>query len=290
TGALAETRLAMRSPADFTDTDSRREFAISKDGTRVPMTILMRQGVKLDGRTPLLLYGYGGYGISQVPDFQAIRRLWLEQGGIWVIANIRGGGEYGDQWHKDGMLTKKQNDYDDFAACARWLIDHHYTSTDRLACYGRSNGGQLMGVMITQQPGLFRAVVSDVGIYDVVRGELSPNGLFNTTEYGTVKDSAQFRAIAAYSPYQHVTDGVTYPSVLLMTGANDPRVAPYHSFKFAARLQASGTRNPVLLRTSLSTGHIGVPLAARNDKYADLFGFLFDQLGVPYRPVTPPKP
>ena len=207
-----------------------------------------------------------------------------------MVANIRGGGEYGDAWHLNGMLTKKQNGYDDFAAVAGMLIARHYTSAGRLACYGRSNGGQLMGVMITQQPKLFRAVVSDVGVYDVLREEQTPNGLFNTTEFGTVKDSLQFRAMFAYSPLQNVRDGVTYPSVLLMTGANDPRVAPANSFKFAARLQASGTGRPVLLRTSLDTGHVGVPLAARNEKYADMFGFLFDQLGVPYTRTARPRP
>jgi prolyl oligopeptidase len=290
TGTLESTPLVMRSPADFSDIDAHREFAVSKDGTKVPMTILMRRGVQVDGKAPVLLYGYGGYQISEVPDFRPIRRLWLEQGGIWVIANIRGGGEFGDGWHRDGMLLKKQNDYDDFAACAKWLIDHHYTTPDRLACNGASNGGLLMGVMITQQPKTFRAVVSDVGVYDMLRSELSPNGLFNTTEYGTVRDSAQYRALAGYSPLHNVKNRVTYPSILLMTGINDPRVEPYNSFKFAAALQATGTSRPVLLRTSMSTGHIGVPLDARNEKYADMFSFLFDQLGVPYHPVTRPAP
>jgi len=290
TGKLEPTALVMRSAADFSDIDSRREFAVSKDGTRVPMTILMRRGVKVDGKAPVLLYGYGGYQISMVPDFRPIRRLWLEQGGIWVVANIRGGGEYGDAWHRDGMLLKKQNDYDDFAACAKWLIDHRYTTAEKLACNGASNGGLLMGVMITQQPKTFRAVVSDVGVYDMLRSELSPNGLFNTTEYGSVRDSAQYRALRGYSPLQNVRNGVTYPSILLMTGINDPRVEPYNSFKFAAALQASGTPRPVLLRTSMSTGHIGVPLDARNEKYADMFSFLFDQLGVPYHPVTRAAP
>ena len=287
TGRLAPTALALRSPADFSDVEVKREFAVSKDGTRVPMSILMRKGTVLDGHAPVLLYGYGGYGISMKPGFAARRKLWLEQGGIWVVANLRGGREYGDAWHEAGKLTRKQNVFDDFAACARALVDRHYTSTARLAIMGGSNGGLLMGAELTQHPELFHAVVSEVGVFDMLRVELSPNGLFNTTEYGTVKDPAQFRALRAYSPYHNVHDGTAYPATLLLTGVNDPRVEPSNSFKFAARLQASGTREPVLLRTSMTTGHIGTPLNARNEQYADIYAFLFSQLGMTYRPTAP---
>ena len=283
-GALVPTALALKSPADFSDVVVKREFAVSRDGTKVPISILMRKGTSLDGKAPLLLYGYGGYGISMKPDFRAFRKLWLEQGGIYAVANIRGGREYGDAWHEAGKLTKKQNVFDDFAACAQALIDRRYTSSEHLAIMGGSNGGLLMGAELTQHPDLYHVVVSQVGVYDMLRSELSPNGFFNTTEYGTVRDTAQFRALLGYSPYHNVHEGTQYPAILMLTGVNDPRVAPSNSFKFAARLQASGTSRPVLLRTSMTTGHIGTPLNARNEEYADIYSFIFSQLDVTYRP------
>ena len=289
-GELRSTALVMKSPADYSDVEVRREFAISKDGTRVPISILTKKGTVLDGKAPLLLYGYGGYGISMRPGFRASRMLWIEQGGIYAVAHIRGGREYGDAWHRAGMLTRKQNVFDDFASCAQALVDRHYTSTARLAIKGGSNGGLLMGAELTQHPELFGVVISEVGVYDMMRVETTSNGLFNTTEYGSVKDSAQFHALLAYSPYHNVHDGTQYPPVLLLTGANDPRVEPYNSFKFAARLQASGTTRPVLLRTSMTTGHIGTPLNAQNEEDADIFSFIFSQLGLRYRPVPVPVP
>ena len=292
-GRLAPTALAMKSPAEFSDIQVLREFGISKDGTRVPMTILIPRGTRLDGTAPTLLTGYGGYGLSERPGFSAVRRLLLDQGGVLAIANTRGGGEFGDAWHLAGNLTHKQNVFDDFAACAKHLIERHYTSPGRLAIQGGSNGGLLMGAMITQHPEMFRAVVSGVGIYDMLRVELSPNGLFNTTEFGTVKDPAQFAALYAYSPYHHVVDGTRYPAVLLTTGANDPRVDPMQSRKMTARLQpASASGLPILLRTSSSTGHgIGTPLSERNALAADVDAFLLDQLGIRFRhPVKRPAP
>jgi prolyl oligopeptidase len=282
-GALRPTALTLKSQADFSDIEVRREFAVSRDGTRVPISVLMRKGTALDGRAPLLLYGYGGFGISEKPDFSARRKLWLEQGGIYAVANIRGGREYGDAWHEAGKLTRKQNVFDDFAACAQALIDKRYTTRERLAIMGGSNGGLLMGAQLTQHPDLYHVVVSQVGVYDMLRSELSPNGLFNTTEFGSVRDSSQFRALLGYSPYHNVHDGTQYPAILMLTGVNDPRVAPSNSFKFAARLQASGTLRPVLLRTSMTTGHIGAPLNARNEEYADIYSFIFSQLELPYR-------
>jgi len=236
THALKPTALVLQSPADYSDIEVHREFATSKDGTKVPINILMKKGTKLDGTAPALLYGYGGYGLSQRPNFSATRKLWLEQGGIYAVANIRGGGEYGDAWHLAGNLTKKQNVFDDFSACAQYLIDHHYTSVEHLACQGGSNGGLLMGAMLTQHPEQFRAIVSSVGIYDMLRVELTPNGNFNITEFGTVTDSAQFRALYAYSPYHHVRDDQQYPGVMFLTGANDPRVDPANSRKMTVRL------------------------------------------------------
>ena len=289
-GRLSPTALALKSPADFSDVEVRREFATSRDGTRVPISILMKKGTALDGRSPLLLYGYGGYGISQRPNFQARRKLWIEQGGVYAVAHIRGGREFGDAWHEAGKLTRKQNVFDDFAAAAQRLDELDYTSTDRLAIMGGSNGGLLMGAELTQRPELFRVVISEVGVYDMLRVELSPNGLFNTTEYGSVRDTAQFRALRAYSPYHNVRNGVQYPATLLLTGVNDPRVLPSNSFKFAARLQASGSTRPILLRTSMTSGHVGTPLNERNEEYADIFAFLFAQLGLTYHGRTATVP
>jgi prolyl oligopeptidase len=198
------------------------------------------------------------------------------------VANLRGGGEYGEEWHKAGNLTRKQNVFDDFAACAKYLIDKKYTSPAKLAIEGGSNGGLLMGAALTQHPDMFRAVVSYVGVYDMLRSELSPNGAFNVMEFGTVKDPAQFKALYAYSPYHNVKDGTAYPAVLFITGDNDGRVDPMQSRKMTARLQAAtGSGLPVLLRTSSDTGHgIGTGLSARINEEADVFAFLFDQLKV----------
>jgi prolyl oligopeptidase len=278
----AKTALVNTSPVSFSDIEVSREFAPSTDGTKVPLNIVRRRGTKLDSNNPTLLYGYGGYGISMSPNFDFTRRAWFDRGGVYVVANIRGGGEFGEEWHKAGNLTKKQNVFDDFAASAEYLIKQKWTSPEKLAILGGSNGGLLMGAMITQHPDLFHAVVSAVGIYDMLRVELAPNGAFNVTEFGTVKDPDQFKALFAYSPYHHVVDGTKYPSILMMTGANDGRVAPYHSRKMIARLdQANKSSNPVLLRTSSSAGHgIGTALSERIKQLADQYAFLFAQLGM----------
>ncbi|MGE5208685.1 MAG: prolyl oligopeptidase family serine peptidase [Alphaproteobacteria bacterium] len=278
----AKTALRTTSPVSFADIEVTREFATSKDGTRIPLNILCRKGTKRDGQNPTLLYSYGGYGISMTPNFDFTRRLWFDRGGVYVVANIRGGGEFGEEWHKAGNLTKKQNVFDDFAAVAEYLIKEKYTRPEKLAIQGASNGGLLMGAMITQHPDLFRAVVSSVGIYDMLRVELAPNGAFNVTEFGTVKNAEQFKALYAYSPYHHVVDGTRYPAVLMMTGANDGRVAPYHSRKMTARLLAANkSQNPVLLRTSTSAGHgVGTALSERIKQSADIYAFLFAQLGM----------
>jgi prolyl oligopeptidase len=200
---------------------------------------------------------------------------------MYAIPNLRGGGEYGEDWHKDGMLQKKQNVFDDYIACAEHLIARKYTNPSRLAAEGGSNGGLLMGAAMTQRPELFRCVVSHVGIYDMLRVELSPNGAFNITEFGTVKNPAHFKALHAYSPYHRVREGVNYPPVLFMTGANDPRVDPMQSRKMTALLQSVGA--PALLRTSSNTGHgAGTPLSARIEQTVDALAFLSSNLGVPY--------
>lgn len=278
---VRKTALFQTSKADFSDTEVLRETCTSKDGTKVPINVLRRKGTKLDGQNPTLLYGYGGYGVSLTPRFQPRHRPWLEAGGVMVIANLRGGGELGDAWHEAGMLTRKQNVFDDFYACAQHLVKTGYTRPEKLAIMGGSNGGLLMGAAMVQHPEMYRAVVSHVGIYDMLRVETTPNGAFNVTEFGTVKDKAQFEALFAYSPYHHVQDGVAYPAVLFMTGANDPRVDPYNSRKMTARLQAANPKNLVLLRTSGDTGHgMGTPLSAQIEEEVDQDSFLFEQLGM----------
>lgn len=283
-GTLKKTALAETSPADFSDIEVVREEAVSKDGTRVPMSILRKKGVKLDGNNPLLLTGYGGYGISMGPYFEPMQRLWFDAGGVHVTAHIRGGGEYGEEWHLAGNLTKKQNVFDDFAACARRLIELGYTRPEKLAVEGGSNGGLLMGAFLTQNPALARAAVAHVGVFDMVRSELEPNGEFNVTEFGSVKDLAQFQAIYAYSPYHRVVDGTKYPAVFLLAGATDGRVDASNSRKMAARLQAAtGSTNPVLLRLSEDSGHgMGTALSETLEQQADVYAFLFDQLGIPF--------
>ena len=275
-----KTALVNTSPVSFADIEVTREFAASKADIEVPLNIIRRKGTKTDGNNPTLLYGYGGYGISMTPNFDFTRRLWFDRGGVYVVANIRGGGEFGEDWHKAGNLTKKQNVFDDFAAAAEYLIKQKWTRAQKLALQGGSNGGLLMGAMITQHPDLMRAVVSAVGIYDMLRVELAPNGAFNVTEFGTVKDPKQFKALYAYSPYHHVVDDTKYPSILMMTGANDGRVAPYHSRKMVARLdEANKSSNPILLRTSSSAGHgLGTALSERIKQLSDQYSFLFAQL------------
>jgi prolyl oligopeptidase len=286
-GAVGKTALVDTAPVDFSDIEVVREFAVSKDGTRVPINILMRKGTHLDGNNPTLLYAYGGYGHCMRPQFNFTQRLWFDRGGIHVVANIRGGGEFGEDWHLNGNLTKKQNVFDDFAACARHLIDRGYTRPARLAVEGRSNGGLLMGAFLTQHPDLARAVVAHVGIYDMLRVELDPNGVCNIPEFGTVKDPAQFHALHAYSPYHRVVDGTRYPAVLLLAGEHDGRVNPANSRKMTARLQvANSSDNPILVRLSSDSGHgMGTALAERIAQLADVLAFLFEQLGMTGHPA-----
>jgi prolyl oligopeptidase len=274
------TALSSPAPVSFADIEVTRDFAVSKDGTKVPLNILRKKGTPLNGNNPTILYGYGGYGINEVPRVKIGLRAWFDRGGVYVDTNLRGGGEFGEEWHKAGNLTKKQNVFDDFAACADFLIQHKYTSSSKLGTLGGSNGGLLMGAMITQHPTLMKAVVSEVGIYDSLRSELEPNGLFNTTEFGTVKNPEQFKALAAYSPYHHIKEGQKYPAILLTTGLNDGRVAAHNSFKFAARLQAEAAPgNPILLRVS-SFGHgIGSSLDERITDFTNLLSFFAYELG-----------
>jgi prolyl oligopeptidase len=285
TGSTQETKLADMASYGFDDAEVIREFATSKDGTKVPVNVIRRKGAVLDGSNPTILYGYGGYGVSLRPGFLGVRaRLWLDGGGIYAIANIRGGGEFGERWHRAGNLTRKQNVFDDFAAAAQQLIDRNYASSAKLALFGASNGGLLMGATLTQHPGLARAVVARVGIYDMLRVELAPNGAFNVTEFGTVKDPEQFKALYAYSPYHHVQAGVRYPAVLLTAGENDGRVDPMQSRKFAAALQAAtAAERPILLRINASGHGMGSSRDERLDEDADILTFLYDELGMSWR-------
>ena len=286
-GCSVRTAMSSTSPVDMSDIEVLREFAVSKDGSRVPVNILRRKGTPLDGNNPTLLQGYGGYGHCMRPRFDPTLRLWFDRGGIYVMANLRGGGEYGTEWHLNGNLTRKQNVFDDFAACARHLIERGYTCPAKLAVEGRSNGGLLMGAFLTQHPELARAVVAHVGIYDMLRFELEPNGAFNVTEFGTVEEPAQFRAMHAYSPYHQVRDGTSYPAVFLLTGENDGRVSPANSRKMAARLQhANASANPILVQFSSAAGHgMGTALTERIAENADVLAFLFNELGMTQPPA-----
>lgn len=283
TRGILETVFDVEPAADYSGIVSYRLEATSKDGTRVPVTVLAMKGVKPDGRRPAILYGYGGYGITVAPRFVGPNLAWLERGGVYAVANIRGGGEYGEGWHADGMLGKKQNDFDDFYAAAQALIAHHWTDRAHLGILGGSNGGLLMGAALTQHPAEYRAVVSEVGIYDMLRSERSPNGRYNVSEYGTVRQAADFKWLYAYSPLQHVRKGTAYPAVLLITGVNDPRVAPWQSRKFAAALQAATTsQRPILLLTRMNEGHgVTASFSQRVGNTAAALGFFAQELGLP---------
>lgn len=266
-------------PKPWSDVTVVREFARSRDGTRIPVTVLQLRGVKTRG---MLLTGYGGYRISVTPHFEPEVRVLLEQGIAYAVANLRGGAEFGEEWHRQGSLTNKQNVFDDFIAVAGYLVDRGYAPRGKLAITGTSNGGLLMGAVLTQRPALAQAVVSRVGVYDSLRNELDANGVFNIPEFGTVADERQFRALLAYSPYHNVREA-RYPPVLMLTGANDSRVNPMHSRKMLARLQAANrTRAQLLLRTSSGTGHgAGTPLAAQIEELTDAYAFIMDSLGIP---------
>jgi prolyl oligopeptidase len=280
-----KTAMASPPPCDFSDAVVTRAFATSKDGTQIPVNVMHRKDLKLDGSNPTILYGYGAYGICIRPNFDMTQRIWLDQGGVYVVANLRGGGEFGDDWHRQGNLTKKQTVFDDFIAAAEYLISAGYTTPEKLVIEGGSNGGLLVGAALTQRPDLYRAVLAYVGIYDMLRVELDPNGQFNITEFGTVTDAEQFRALYAYSPYHNVRDGAAYPAVMLIAGDHDHRVNPMQSRKMAARLQAGTSATlPVLLRTSSTAGHgMGTSRDEQIATDADAFTFVFSVLEMDYQ-------
>ncbi|TWU09609.1 Prolyl endopeptidase [Symmachiella macrocystis] len=273
-------RLAV--PVDSDNFQLEQVFITSKDGTRVPMFLLYGKGTKLDGKNPTLLYGYGGFNVSLTPSFSARAVSWVEQGGVYAVANLRGGGELGEQWHEAGMLENKQNVFDDFYAAARWLIDRGYTNPDRLAIAGGSNGGLLVGAAMTQHPELFRAVVCSYPLLDMLRYHQFLVARFWVPEYGSSEDLEQFEVLRAYSPYHNVKPGTKYPALMLITGDSDTRVDPLHARKMAALMQASSTDDrPMLLHYDTKAGHSrGRPVSTQIEDLAYELGFLFDQLGV----------
>ncbi len=290
TGTTVETDLVRTRGFDFSDCTVTREFATASDGTRIPVSIISRNDVKRDGTAPLLVWGYGGYGALEAPvNLQPATRIWLDAGGVFALAHIRGGGDYGPKWHKAGYLTHKQTVFDDFTTTVRHLVDAQWGAPDRVALRGVSNGGLLMGAMIVQHPELARAVLSEVGVYDTLREEDFPNGAFNVTEFGTVKDPEQFRALYTYSPYHHVEKDKAYPAVFLTADADDTRVNPMQSRKMAAALQwaTSGT-GVILLHTTAGVGHgVNIPVDAGIATKAAAYAFLFRELRMTV--VTPPR-
>jgi prolyl oligopeptidase len=260
----------------------KQVFYPSRDGTKVPMFVVHRKGLALDGKRPTLLYGYGGFNVNMTPSFSASRLYWLEKGGVYALANLRGGGEYGEAWHQAGMLEKKQNVFDDFTAAAGWLVDNGYTSRDRLAIQGGSNGGLLVGAALTQHPEAFGAVICQVPVADMLRYHLFTVGRFWIPEYGSADDPKQFPFLYKYSPYHNVRQGTAYPPTLVTTADTDDRVAPGLAKKFAARLQAAtGGEAPILIRVETKAGHGGgKPISKQLDEIADIDEFLFRSLKV----------
>jgi len=282
--ATGESKLFRQPKVDFSPDDYLTEqvFYNSNDGTRVPMFITRRKDLELNGENPTYLYAYGGFDISQTPTFSAARLVWLELGGVYAVANLRGGGEYGREWHEAGMLNKKQNVFNDFLAAAEWLIEKKYTSSKRLAISGRSNGGLLVGAAMTQRPDLFGAALPGVGVMDMLRFHKFTIGWAWVSEYGSSDNAEQFPALAAYSPLHNIKPDTKYPATLITTADHDDRVVPGHSFKFAATLQAAQAGPaPILIRIETSAGHgAGTPTTKLIEENADSYAFLVKTLGV----------
>ncbi len=265
------------------DFESKQVFYTSRDGTKVPMIISYKKGTRLDGSNPTILYGYGGFNISLTPRFSITRAVWMELGGIYAVANLRGGGEYGTKWHDAGTQMNKQNVFDDFIAAGEYLIANHYTSKQKLAIMGGSNGGLLVGATMTQRPDLMQVALPAVGVLDMLRYHTFTAGAGWAYDYGTSEQSKEmFEYLLAYSPVHNVKQGVDYPATLITTGDHDDRVVPAHSFKFAAQLQAKGSKkNPLLIRIETDAGHgAGTPVSKTIDQYADIFAFTLWNLGV----------
>jgi len=262
--------------------ETKQVFYESKDKTKIPMFIVYKKGLKLNGENPVFLYGYGGFNISLTPNFSVSRLVFLENGGVYCMPNLRGGGEYGEKWHEAGTKLNKQNVFDDFIAAAEYLIHEKYTTSEKLAISGGSNGGLLIGACMTQRPELFKVCLPAVGVMDMLRYHKFTVGWGWASDYGTSDDSTQFRNLLSYSPLHNIKDSVCYPATLITTGDHDDRVVPAHSFKFAATLQAKqGCNNPVLIRIETKAGHgAGKPTAKIIDEAADMYSFLFYNLGI----------
>ncbi len=260
----------------------KQVFYPSKDGTKIPMFIVAKKGIKLDGTNPTLLYGYGGFNISMTPGFSVSRLVWLEMGGVYAVANLRGGGEYGEKWHMAGTKANKQNVFDDFISAAEWLIANKYTSSRKLAIQGGSNGGLLVGAVLNQRPDLFGAALPAVGVMDMLRFHKFTIGWAWTSDYGSPDDAQDFKALYAYSPLHNIKKGTRYPAVLITTADHDDRVVPAHSFKYAATLQAAQAGDaPVLIRIETDAGHgAGKPTSKIIEEVADTYAFLMQNLGM----------
>jgi prolyl oligopeptidase len=285
TGNLIETKLLPRHGADFSAYDEVRLLATARDGVKIPVSMIYPKGTMLSHDHPVLLTGYGAYGITMRPYFQATRLAWLERGGIFATCHVRGGGEYGEAWHEGGRKATKNNTIDDFIACAEFLIERGFTRPDRLAAMGGSAGGITVGNALVRRPALFAAVVGRVGVFDMLRMETTPNGQPNIEEFGSTATPEGFKWLYETSAFHNVREITAYPGVLLTTGANDPRVEPWNALKFAARLQDATTspaeKKPVLLRVDYGAGHsANVSRSSSNEELADIYAFLFWQLGV----------
>jgi prolyl oligopeptidase len=282
--AIVDTGIVPPSPADFSAIESEEVKAKAADGALVPLSIIHKRGLKLDGSHPTLLHGYGSYGITYDPGFDPSSLAWLDRGGVIAVAHVRGGGEYGEDWHNGGRKATKQNTINDFIACAQYLVEHKYTSAKHLAGEGTSAGGITIGGAITERPDLFAAALDNVGMSDDLRAELQINGPANIPEFGTVKNEEDFHHLLAISAYHRIKDQTAYPAVLLTTGINDPRVDPWQMDKMTARLQAATTSGkPVLLRVDYDAGHggIGATRTQHTALLTDQFSFLLWQLGDP---------
>lgn len=266
------------------DYDVKQEFYTSKDGTKVPMFIVHKKGLRLNGKNPTLLYGYGGFDISIMPTFQVQLIAFLEKGGVYAVANLRGGGEYGQEWHKAGMLLKKQNVFDDFIAAAEFLIEKKYTNPKKLAIHGRSNGGLLVGAVMTQRPELFKVALPAVGVLDMLRYHQFTIGHAWAVEYGSSDNEEDFKNLIKYSPLHNIKSGTEYPCTMVLTADHDDRVVPAHSFKFAATLQANHKgQNPVLIRIDTKAGHgAGKSTTMAIEEWADIWAFTMFNLGMKY--------
>lgn len=282
--ASGTSELFIKPAVDFNpdDFESKQVFYTSKDGTKVPMIITHKKGLVLDGKNPTILYGYGGFNISLTPSFSIANAVWMEQGGVYAVPNLRGGGEYGKEWHDAGTKLQKQNVFDDFIAAAEYLITKKYTSSDYLAIRGGSNGGLLVGATMTQRPDLMKVALPAVGVMDMLRYHTFTAGAGWAYDYGTAEDNEEmFNYLKGYSPVHNVKEGVSYPATMVTTGDHDDRVVPAHSFKFAAELQAKQAGdNPTLIRIETDAGHgAGTPVTKTIEQYADIFGFTLYNMG-----------